>query len=36
MLALKLLRLIERHSEELARGLTEEIRESERTSVPQD
>jgi hypothetical protein len=32
MLALKLLRLIERHSEELARGLTEEIRESERTS----
>ncbi len=32
MLALKLPRLIERHSEELARGLTEEIRESERTS----
>ena len=32
MLALKLLRLIERHSEELARGLTEEILESERTS----
>jgi hypothetical protein len=32
MMGLKLVRLIERHSETLARGLTEEIRESERTS----
>jgi uncharacterized membrane protein YheB (UPF0754 family) len=31
MLALRLVRLIERHCEELARGLTEKIRESERT-----
>ena len=32
MLALKLVRLIERHSEALAQGLTEQIRKSERTS----
>jgi hypothetical protein len=31
MLALRLVCLIERHCEELARGLTEKIRESERT-----
>jgi hypothetical protein len=31
MLALRLVRLIERHSEELARGLTQKIWESERT-----
>lgn len=32
MVGLKLVRLIERHSERLARGLTEQIRKSERTS----
>ena len=32
MVGLKLVRLIERHSERLARGLTERIRKSERTS----
>ncbi len=32
MVGLKLVRLIERHSEKLARGLTEQIRKSERTS----
>jgi hypothetical protein len=32
MVGLKVVRLIERHSERLARGLTEEIRRSERTS----
>jgi hypothetical protein len=32
MVGLKLVRLIERHSETLARGLTEQIRKSERTS----
>jgi uncharacterized membrane protein YheB (UPF0754 family) len=31
MLALKLVRLIEKHSEELALGLTEKLRQSERT-----
>jgi hypothetical protein len=31
MLALKLVRLIERHSEELAIGLTDRLRQSERT-----
>jgi hypothetical protein len=31
MLGLRLVRLIERHSEDLAHGLTEEIRQSERT-----
>ena len=32
MLALKLVRLIEEHSEELAMGLTDKLRQSERTS----
>jgi hypothetical protein len=32
MLAMRLLRLIEAHSDELSRGLTEQIRKSERTS----
>jgi hypothetical protein len=32
MVSLRLVRLIERHSETLARGLTEQIRKSERTS----
>lgn len=32
MLGIKLVRLIERHSEVLSRGLTQEIRKSERTS----
>jgi hypothetical protein len=32
MLGMKLVRLIEQHSAELARGLTEKIREAERTS----
>ena len=32
MLGMKLVRLIERHSEALSRGLTEQIRKSERTS----
>jgi hypothetical protein len=40
MLGLKLVRLIERHSEELALGLTQQVRDSERTSdfrkVPSD
>jgi len=40
MLGLKLVRLIERHSEELALGLTQQVRDSERTSdfkkIPRD
>lgn len=40
MLSLRLVRLIERHSEELALGLTQQVRDSERTSdfkrIPRD
>lgn len=36
MLSLRLVRLIERHSEELVFGLTQQVRDSERTSGLQE